>query len=141
MAGYGLFLTLCLAIVPADEQAKGAAAKMRIELDAFSGRENPSWALSGEQAKEFATLFESLGADDSKKEIRDGLGYRGFRITGFRDYDEVRVWNGIVRADRAGKISRWHDNRRGLERFLLKTSKAHLEEPVYKYAASEVEKD
>jgi hypothetical protein len=141
MIGYALFLALSLVAPPGDGPVKGAGARMRIELNAFSGRENPTWNLTDEQAKEFATALDALKAGDPGKPLKDGLGYRGFKVTGFRDYDELVVWNDVVQGTRAGKTTRWHDKDRALERLLLKTSKAHVDEPVYKYVASEVEKD
>jgi hypothetical protein len=140
MIGCGMLIALS-AMAPAGEQARGAGGPMRIVLDAFSGRENPTWTLGDEQSREFATTFDSLGEGDPARRIEDGLGYRGFKVTGFRDYDELTVWKGVVQATRAGKVVRRNDKGRGLERFLLKTSKAHLDEAVYKYVASEVEKD
>jgi hypothetical protein len=137
----GVLFAFALGILHVSGQTQGAGGQMRVELDAFSGRENPTWELSDEQTKEFVTTFESLGADDTGKSLNDGLGYRGFKVTGFRGYHELTVWKGVVHAVRAGKTFRWQDKSRSLERFLLKTSRTHIDEPVYKYVASEIEKD
>jgi hypothetical protein len=136
----GIWFALALGMLEAGVQSQGAGRPMRVELDAFSGRENPSWVLNEEQSREFIAAFDALAADDSRKPLKDGLGYRGFKITGYRDFEELTVCCGVVHGLRGGKTFRWHDKDRSVERLLLKTARTHIDEPVYKYVASEVEK-
>jgi hypothetical protein len=114
---------------------------MQIELEVFSGRPNPTWALNDEEAKEFLAKFKSLTASDSHKPLYDGLGYRGFKATGFQDYGEVTVWNGIVEARRGEKTYRWRDQGKSLEKYLLKVAKDHIDEGIYKIVESSIYKD
>jgi hypothetical protein len=113
---------------------------MRIQLDAFSGRPNPTWSLNDEEAGEFLARFKALKTSDSRRTPYDGLGYRGFKVAGFQDYDEVTVWDEIVEASHGGKRYQWLDGGRGLEKFLLKTSKSHIDEDLYRVITSAVEK-
>src|SRR5271157_1228182 len=114
---YLIAIILLLSPALSDRQAKGS--RMKIELDVFSGRPNPTWILNDEEAKEFLAKFKALTASDSDKPLYDGLGYRGFKATGFQDYDKVTVRQGIVEARRGGKTYRWRDQGKHLEKYLL----------------------
>lgn len=92
---------------------------MEVTLDVFSGRPNPSWTLSPEEAEELAGKLEDLPPSD-RSAAADDLGYRGFVVTGLQDPtgspSQVHVVGGIVtvRSDvgarsyvDAGEIERW----------------------------------
>jgi hypothetical protein len=136
---YKLILVLLFSPPLGDQQSKGG--RMQIELDVFSGRPNPTWALNDEEAKEFLSKFKLLTVSDSDKPLYDGLGYRGFKATGFQDYDAVRVWNGIVEATRGEKTSRWNDRGKSLEKYLLRIAKDHIDEGIYKVVESAIDKN
>ncbi len=51
-----------------------------VELDIFSGRPNPSWELSAEDASELAVRMTNLTLA-GKPPVMGGLGYRGFVIS------------------------------------------------------------
>src|SRR5690606_26595479 len=51
------------------------------ELDAFSGRPNPTFELSGEEAEEVARRLSGLPPAPGPAPAA-GLGYRGFSLTG-----------------------------------------------------------
>jgi len=53
---------------------------MRVELDLFSGRPNPSWELSEREASELGKLLERVTLR-TECEL-PGLGYRGFVLHG-----------------------------------------------------------
>src|SRR5437588_322233 len=110
---------------PAFDNRPGKAEKspMRIELDAFSGRPNPTWSLTDEQTGQFFAKFKLLKKSDSQRALYDGLGYRGFKVAGFQDYDGVTVWADIIEARRGGTRYQWLDESKSLERYLLETSK------------------
>jgi len=135
-----LMFISCFPLVGDQAQKKKEKSPMRIELDAFSGRPNPTWSLNDEQARGFLDQFKALKTSDSKSALYDGLGYRGFKVAGFQDYDGVTVWNEIVEATRGGKRHRWLDKDRVLENYLLKTSKGHIDENLFRVIASAVEK-
>ena len=114
---------------------------MQVELDVFSGRSNPTWPLNDEKGREFLSKFKSLVPSDSQTPLYDGLGYRGFNVTGFQDYDQLTIWNGIVRVRRGEKTYYWRDQRKSLEKLLLETAKDHIDERVYKRVESSISKD
>jgi hypothetical protein len=66
---------------------------LRIELDAFSGRSNPSWVLDARQS---ALVVAKLrpGAPCAAKQT--DLGFRGFLIHNLAA-TPVRVWQGTIR--------------------------------------------
>lgn len=53
---------------------------MRVELDIFSGRPNPSWELSVDEAAELSRRLAALIKTETRPD-EGGLGYRGFVIT------------------------------------------------------------
>jgi hypothetical protein len=63
--------------------------RLRIELDVFTGRRNPSWVLDDDDSH---TVFARLRLSRSCVSCWDGLGYRGFL-----------VW----RMDMPGKVAPW----------------------------------
>lgn len=103
---------------------------MHVELDVFSGRPNPTWALATEQADELARLHAALPATDARTSLPDGLGYRGFKIRGLRPFDEVIVWQATVQGEQLGQISQWLDQERTLEHMLVRTAEPHVDEAV-----------
>ena len=54
-------------------------AGMRVELDVFSGRSNPSWDLSDEEARAIVELLVDLPTTTAP--VNEGrLGFRGFTL-------------------------------------------------------------
>ena len=55
---------------------------LQVELDLFSGRKNPSWVLTENQAKEFLDLsgwHEMIATEETERNL--GMGYNGFVFT------------------------------------------------------------
>jgi hypothetical protein len=53
-------------------------SSLRVELDVFSGRANPSWALTEAQASDLLQRLERLAPGGEPPEAV--LGYRGFMV-------------------------------------------------------------
>jgi hypothetical protein len=117
-------------------------APLQIELDAFSGLPNPRWELPATQAAEFLTLLRALKRADGAHGSGDGLGYRGFVVRPNGDplegYDEIRVYRGTVTARRGDRTDSFDDSGLVLERWLVRTAKTHVAEPVLQYVESEI---
>jgi hypothetical protein len=109
---------------------------IRIELDVFSGRPNPTWNLNDEQSREFLIRFGALKKYRTNRKLYEGLGYRGFTVTGFQDYDRVTIWDGLVQTNRATEREKLIDEAGRLERFLLETSKGQIDGDLYRFVAS-----
>ena len=79
---------------------------MEVELDAFSGRPNPEWTLSGEKASRLLEKIASLPeAEDAPHP--PGLGFRGFVLrSGGRS---IRVFGARVVIESAGVVKIYRD--------------------------------
>ena len=116
---------------------------MRVELDVFSGRPNPSWELTGKQPTEFLTLLGSLEPVGSAPTASEGLGYRGFLVTAqgetMSGFDRIRVFRGMAIANRGGGTEVFRDRQHSLESWLLETGRAHMEQGTAEYVRKEIE--
>lgn len=66
---------------------------MEVELDAFSGRSNPTWTLPADKAARVRDALARLPATDAAPRP-EGLGYRGFVIR--HAGTEARVYRGMI---------------------------------------------
>jgi len=92
-----------------------------VTLNIFSGRPNPRWDLTGDQANEFVERLsraESPTADSPPGALR-GLGYRGFEVRQLDHPTAIHVHGGVVGTPGAAPNN--VDRKRELERFLLGT--------------------
>ncbi|KYK28760.1 MAG: hypothetical protein AYK19_05555 [Theionarchaea archaeon DG-70-1] len=116
---------------------------MQVELDIFSGRPNPYWDLTPQEAAEFLNLFRTLPERKVEGHIREGLGYRGFLVRekggSIEGYDEILVSGEVVVARWDKKLRQFTDKDRMLERWLLRTGKSRLDEDLYQHIFSEIE--
>ena len=67
---------------------------MQIELDIFSGLQNPVWSLAEADASVLLRLHGALAASKARPPMLPGLGYRGFcyQVLG----DPFRAYGGSV---------------------------------------------
>ena len=104
---------------------------IEVEVDLYSGRPNPRFALAPATAAELERRLAGLPPPDAGAAgPRDGLGYRGLRVTG-RDasFAEVVVSAGVVEVrDRAGNVHRRADPGRELERWLAEAGSGRLQQ-------------
>ena len=91
------------------------ADSMEIELDAFSGRPNPTWLESPERAAAVARALSSLVEAPARPEP-DHLGYRGFIIR--QRGLHARVYGGYVTVTTNGATRTFFDSA-GLEPELI----------------------
>lgn len=99
-----------------------AVATVQIELDALSGRPNPTWQLDAVQASELLALLADLPAAAPRPPA--GLGYRGFLVHqgalgGAAAAPLVRVFAGGVEIDAKPYL-----DLRGAEAWLLRNARA-----------------
>jgi hypothetical protein len=98
-----------------------------VELDIYSGRPNPSWALSPQDADSFDSKLAALPSAQPST-LADPLGYRGFIVRARHGDDETRtaVQQGHVQSTRGQTTTFRGDPGRALERWLLDTGRATL---------------
>lgn len=122
-----------------DNKLEGHA---RATLDVYSGRKNPSWSLSKEQAESLLSVVRELPASEPG-DFFDGLGYRGFRVSvprgGKGGGGELTVYRGRVRYDDGSDVVYLADKERRLEQLLLKSGGPHLTPSLYKAMEREVQ--
>lgn len=93
----------------------GGANPMEIELDAFSGRPNPTWVESPERAASVSRALSVLVEAPARPDP-DHLGYRGFIIR--QPGLHARVYGGYVTVTRNGATRTFFDSA-GLEAELI----------------------
>lgn len=94
---------------------------VKVELDIFSGNQNPSWMLNKEESKKLMNLLDSL-PEVQKKENEDGLGYRGFILDLIPEEtaasaQRIHIFKGILSVESGTK--KYYRDLHGLEKWLL----------------------
>jgi hypothetical protein len=111
-----------------------STGNLKIELDAFSGRPNPTWKLNTDEETRLEQMAMNLPTREDATELATGLGYRGIIIRGCKYFDEIIVSMGVVQAG----DYQWSDIDKKVELFLLNTSKPHIESGVYEMIISQI---
>lgn len=115
---------------------------LRIEMDIFSGRENPFWNLNINESESFIEKILSLPEGNMNESIDAGLGYRGLIITGdlLKDkcIDEIRIFSGVANVMAMDNVSNLSDLGRDLELWLIETSRTHIDSELYDSVHKEV---
>ena len=131
-----LLLPLVSVILLGCSTLKPGYLKMQVELDVFSGRSNPHWDLTPQEAKEFSSLFKALLPSKGERSVKEGLGYRGLIVTEsgqkIEGYDEIMVSNGVVVARWDSESKQFTDKNRGLEQWLFQTGRGRLDNELYR---------
>jgi hypothetical protein len=116
---------------------------IRVELDVFSGRQNPEWNLTAQEGEEFSYMFRDLAKSESIGPIEDGLGYRGLIVKGLEGtvegYDEIHIYRGSVLAYMDNQSSSFIDKDRTLERWLFSTGKGRIDDDLYRQISIQIE--
>jgi hypothetical protein len=134
----GIVLVLLIVACGGAGTSQEGAAPMRAEIDLYSGRPNPNWDLSAEEAAQLTTRIERL-PPISSGEIQEGLGYRGIIVAGSSgELRRVTVSNGVVVVERTGRTEAFADTDRELERWLFQTSKGRIDAAIYELVANEL---
>lgn len=103
--------------------SQGPAAAVRVTLGIFSGRDDPSWILTPDEA---AALDRALG--ELPRAVAEppegGLGYRGFTIE--RAGGTLVAYRGVVAPPGQGRRDVLSDPARTVERLLVESARAHV---------------
>lgn len=115
-----------------------------VELDVFSGRENPHWNLTAGREAIFLKKLQALNRTEEEF-IHASLGYRGFIVDGlegydgYNRYDRASIYKGVVLMQSGNRILRFEDRGRSLEMWLLDTGRESLPGELYAQILSEIE--
>jgi hypothetical protein len=106
----------------------GPAESVTVVLGLYSGRADPQWTLTGEEAAALDTALAALPKGTSTPPV-GGLGYHGFAI-GLADRTLV-AYRGEVAPQGEGLRMVMADPTRTIERYLLETSRRHVTAEEY----------
>jgi hypothetical protein len=128
--------------VPVPKQPRLASATLpsftavEVTLGIYSGRPDPSWKLTKDEADKLAALVAALPVVQGGPQ-QGGLGYHGFLIAMTTPDGSITAVTAYAKAvfpaDRGG-ASRWQDDAGLVERFLLETGKPSLAAAEYAIA-------
>lgn len=115
-------------------------AKIKVELDIFSGNPNPAWFLSNQDG----TIFLDKLAELPKAPVRElsaKLGYRGFivQVTNDSEQSLVKFQNGIVQLSKGESKVYYRDLCLNLERWLLNSGKLYLKSDLFNMVEKELQ--
>lgn len=108
---------------------------MRIVLDVFSGRVNPEWAATAEDAGTIAAMIAALPVSAEAPRAVQALGYRGFVVHDRPHGLDVRVHGCSVSSESATDTSVVpvrHDAARTLERTLAEMALNRLPDEFHR---------
>jgi hypothetical protein len=98
---------------------------MRVELNIFSGRPNPSWELSPQDASALEERLTGL-TFTSQSPSGGGLGYRGFilsyptPVAGLST--QINIFNGVIKISEGGHTTHYYDTK-GAEGWLIEQAR------------------
>lgn len=106
----------------------GPTGSATVVLGLYSGRPDPEWTLTTEQAATFEQAVAAL-ADSTGTPPTGGLGYHGFTI--LLPGRTLVAYRGVVAATGDGPRILLADPARTVEGYLLQTSRPHLTADEY----------
>ena len=104
----------------------GLAAQ--VELDAFSGRPNPSWPLSAADTETFRQKVAALSPAPAQT-YPQRLGYRGLivRLPEASGFAVIwTVWDGVAQMTNGATTAYFADSDHALQSWLLQTGQPYL---------------
>ena len=94
-----------------------------VELDVFSGRPNPTWALTPDQVRALLAHVARLEPASPCSSSRDQLGYRGVTAYNLPQLRRARVSGGCVELS-TEPTTWWIDRDQAVERWLIGTGRS-----------------
>jgi hypothetical protein len=115
---------------------------LRVTLDLYSGRPNPQWILSQEQAATFQSHLNTLVSAQSASSIElPALGYRGLRVNIQRASStaQLLISSGLVIWESGAEGGRGilSDPGRELEKWLLHTGSSQIGEDLVRHLSGD----
>lgn len=107
---------------------------MRVEMDVYSGRPNPTWTLTKEEGEELTKRIAAL-PQASTGSVSDALGYRGLVVTPSNSdaagFNSMTLSRGIVVMERPQGEQKLLDAGRNVERWLFQTGRGHIDDGLF----------
>lgn len=113
---------------------------IRVELDIFSGRPNPTWDLDPDDTQKILEILSTLAPSQFPPAKNDGLGYRGFvlRPDTVIDFDYTTVFRSTVTLQAGDRQKVLYDQGQTIERQLLLSGRAKLTAALYQAIEREI---
>lgn len=131
----------CGAVGSTIEHPKSKIMKARVVLSIFSGRRNPTWALSAKNAEQLVAEINNLTESDAASSP-DGLGYTGFQVE-LTDSEsrksKITAYKGLVVYNVNDTSRYFSDSQRSIEKLLLESGKSTLDRQLYQTVKAEIE--
>ena len=118
-----VLLSACGSGIPGGSAADAGPARGVVTMGIYSGRPDPTWTLTSDEALTLSNIFASLPNVTGTPPV-GGLGYHGFTIA-LRSGPQI-AYRGAIAAPGEGTRAMMSDPTRSIERFLLETSKSHV---------------
>lgn len=132
--GVGFLIVLVALLGCAPPKGDG---NMQVEVDVYSGRPNPHWELTSQEAEELISRFRGLPRYQGARRVNEGLGYRGLIVTKpgnlIEGYHEILISNGLVITRQDRQSQQFTDQDRRLEKWVLQTGKGRLDQSLYEH--------
>ncbi len=109
--------------IAASPGSDGPAAIVRVTLDLYSGRPDPTWVLTDAEATRLEGALAALPGATGAPPV-GGLGYHGFTIE--RTAGTLIAYGGTVAPPGEGPRAFLADPARSVERLLAETARAHV---------------
>jgi hypothetical protein len=112
---------------------------MNVELEIYSGRPNPTWALTRDEVDELNVRLARLQPRLAARPRDEPLGYRGLRIAAPMGGESITIGAGMIeRAGQDGSAGQFEDTGRDLECWLLRTAAGRLDETLRQVAIADI---
>jgi len=129
-----LFATVALVLVSAvgssmENEGEAVGPELAtVEVELYSGRENPRFTLTATGTGELINRLALL-SPTNELAAAEPLGYRGLRVeTDAAGISEIHLFNGVITVERAEGAARRSDPGRELERWLIDVGAEQLAE-------------
>jgi hypothetical protein len=103
---------------------------MRVELDVYSGRPNPGWEITAEEAERLLTAMRQLPERETGR-LPDSLGYRGIVLQGGAvqalGYSRITVRGRMVLAEGPLGNKLYSDSDRAFEGQVAETAQGRVD--------------
>lgn len=109
---------------------------IQVEFDVFSGRPNPSWELSQQEADQIMGYLGKIELTQDTMNLVGGLGYRGFVLTikkadaSILGANRIRIYRQFVAPE--GDNSKVYRDSNGLDSLLLRQASLRGYEDIVK---------
>lgn len=116
-------LSSCGSGIPGGSAADAGPARAVVTLGIYSGRPDPTWSLTSDEALTLSNMLASLVYGTGTPPV-GGLGYHGFTIT--MPASTLVAYRGAIAAPGEAPRAVWSDPTRSIERFLLESSRGRV---------------